>query len=116
MKITISEKGTGKTTNLIKRCFEENQKPNNLTYIVCASRQDVEYVAKMAKKLNINIPFPMSFRELLRHSGRGYIRNILIDDFDLCLRQISPFNILEITARDRESETKHCDYHDVKPF
>lgn len=106
MKITVSKKGTGKTTNLIKRCFEENQKPNNLTYIVCASRQEVEYVAKMAKKLKIDIPFPMSFYELLRHSGRGYIRNILIDDFDVCLQQLSPFNILEVTARDRESELK----------
>lgn len=102
MKITIQEKGTGKTTSLIKRCYEENQKFNNLTYIVCASRKEVEYVAKMARNLNIDIPFPMSFDELLQHSGKGFIRNILIDDIDLCLRQLSPFNILEITATDRE--------------
>lgn len=100
MQFTVDKRGNFKTTNLIKRCNAENQKSNNLTYIVCPNRERVRAVADLAERLGIDIPFPITMDELL-HSHRwhgSYIKNVLIDDIDLWLRQQTPFNILEVTA------------------
>ena len=100
MQFTVDKRGNFKTTNLIKRCNAENQKENNLTYIVCPNRDRVLAVADFARRLGIDIPFPMTMAELLnyRSYGSSYIKNILIDDIDLWLRQQTRFNILEVTA------------------
>lgn len=101
MQFTVEKKGNFKTTNLIKRCNAENQKLNNLTYIICPDKQRVREVADLARSLGINIPFPLTMSELFEGwKWRGtHIKNVLIDDIDVWLRQQTPFNILEVTAR-----------------
>ncbi|EPZ0458935.1 hypothetical protein ACXI9T_004202 [Bacillus paranthracis] len=61
----------GKTTELIKKASA-----NNL-YIVCASKNRVMYVSDLAKKLDLDIPFPISVSELPLH---GYMKEVLVDD------------------------------------
>lgn len=100
IELTLGKRGSHKTTNLIKRCYRENKKENNLTYIVCLNRERVLSVMKLAQQLGVDIPFPMTMEELLSyHSyGRSYIKNVLIDDIDSWLQQQVRFNILEVTA------------------
>lgn len=61
----------GKTTELIKKASA-----NNL-YIVCASKNRVMYVSDLARKLGLDIPFPISVSELPLH---GYMKEVLVDD------------------------------------
>lgn len=100
MKFTVDKRGNFKTTNLIKRCNIENQKANNLTYIVCPNKVRVRAVSDLAVRLGISIPFPITMDELLesRKWNGTYIKNVLIDDIDSWLKQQTPFNILEVTA------------------
>ncbi|MHA4074557.1 hypothetical protein [Bacillus cereus] len=63
----------GKTTELIKKASV-----NNL-YIVCASKGRVRYVSDLAKKLGLDIPYPISISELPLH---GYMKEVLVDDVE----------------------------------
>lgn len=89
MKIICRKRAKGKTTELIKLCFEMNQKPNNLTYILCPTRNDAYYIQDMARKMELNIPFPISIFEYMEsHWGGTFIKNFLVDDIDRCLFEI----------------------------
>jgi hypothetical protein len=64
----------GKTTELIKLASVKR------LYIVCASRQRVLYVDKLARELGLDIPFPISVDELPLRSG--FIKEVLVDDME----------------------------------
>ena len=80
MKIILRGRRQGKTTEIIKMCHEENG------YIACRNMEEVKRVADYAKKLGIDINFPITFREL-REGLRGAYpgRRIFIDEVEAFL-------------------------------
>lgn len=84
-------RGAGKTTKLIQMSHD------TWTYILVANPKRQGVVAKMARDLKIDIPYPVTVDDYLRCKFQGsYIRKILIDDADDILKAFFP-NI-EITA------------------
>jgi hypothetical protein len=75
MEIISRPRQQGKTTDLIKYAAE------NFNYIVCNSIKEVERVARLAKELKLDIPYPVTYDEVLcgRYYGRG-IKGFAIDN------------------------------------
>ncbi|MCM1224198.1 MAG: hypothetical protein NC548_58075 [Lachnospiraceae bacterium] len=84
MEIIYRKPKTGKTTELIKRCAEKGG------YIVCQDMKRAKIIFKMAKEMNSNIPFPLTFHELLtgEYYGKG-VRRIYIDNVEVLIQQIA---------------------------
>lgn len=59
MKVIYNGRGAGKTTELIKICAKQGG------YIVCHSFNEAHRIFKQAKKLNLNIPLPISYQEFV---------------------------------------------------
>lgn len=73
-------------------------------YVVCW-KKDATRLHQKAKKLGLDIPFPLSYRELLdkKYYGSG-IEGIIVLDADMLLREICPtLNIAGISIRDKEA-------------
>lgn len=74
MKILAMKRRHGKTTELIRKSNKEWK------YIICRDRERLKQIVSMADKMNLNIPFPITAKELpLR--GR-YIDKVLVDDIN----------------------------------
>ena len=73
MKIIRADKGKGKTTELVKISNREWK------YIVCRDTQRVDVIVETANKLGLDIPFPITIKEL-PISRRSFIESVLIDD------------------------------------
>lgn len=83
MNWIIKERGTGKTTELIKKSSETGY------YIIVTSRNDAMNVFNLARSMNIHIPFPITVEGYLMHKMQGsYVENVLIDDVDNILKAI----------------------------
>ena len=84
MNWIIKERGTGKTTELIKKSSETGY------YIIVATRQNARNVFELARSMKIDIPFPITIDEYFRGDKmRGsYVKNVLIDDVDEILKTI----------------------------
>lgn len=84
MEIIYREPRTGKTTELIKKCAEKGG------YIVCLDKNRANMIAEMARNMNVKIPFPLTFHELLK---RGYyakgVRRVYIDNADELIQRIA---------------------------
>lgn len=85
MKLFLSGRHTGKTTELIKLAAER------FCYIVCRSRTEADRIAGIAKKLNLDIPYPITYGDFIRvdyyHKG---VRGFVIDDVDALLSAMCP--------------------------
>lgn len=82
MKICALKRMTGKTTALVKLSAK------NQSIIVVATRQQIDYVMGLAKGLNVNIPKPILFSEMIRRQQNLYTRNTekyLIDELQMIL-------------------------------
>lgn len=91
MKVIMLERGKGKTTELVKISAETQ------TYILTATKQNVEHICQIADDLGLNIPYPITVNEYLNGKLRGsFIKNILIDNADCVLQSI--FNTVQIDA------------------
>lgn len=75
MKIIRADRGQGKTTELIKKSNREWK------YIVCSDRKRVNNIVDMAEKMELEIPFPLTVRELPVSHGT-FIQSVLIDDIE----------------------------------
>ncbi|MBY6932275.1 replicase [Clostridium botulinum] len=80
MKIIRANRGTGKTTELVKRSNKEWK------YIICKDRQRVEVIVKTSNKLGLDIPFPITVSELPLRSS--FIKSVLIDDIEDVLQYV----------------------------
>lgn len=89
----------GKTTELIKRCAE------NGGYIVSATQERAKLVFQMAKSMGHNIPFPLTFDELIHdmYYAKG-VRKIYIDDAMELIQKIARGLEVEAIAIDDLSE------------
>ena len=69
--IVMTGRRNGKTTDLIYVSAETGM------YILCATREQVQHIAKMAKDLGKDIPYPICIEELPLKSR--YIDKVLVD-------------------------------------
>ena len=81
MKIIRADRGQGKTTKLVKMSNKEWK------YIVCKDTQRVDVIVDLANKLGLDIPYPITIRELSISQG-SYIKSVLIDDIEDVLQYI----------------------------
>lgn len=81
MKILRADRGQGKTTKLVKISNKEWK------YIVCLNTRRADTIVKIAKKLGLDIPYPITIDELPIRQG-SYIKNVLIDDIEDVLQYI----------------------------
>lgn len=70
----------GKTTKLIKKANKER------LYILCADTKRSQFITKMARDMELDIPFPITVRELPLRSP--FINKVLVDDIEDVLTQI----------------------------
>lgn len=81
MKIISADRGQGKTTKLVEMSSKEWK------YIVCKDRQRVDVIIETAERLGLEIPYPITIRELpIRQYS--YIKSVLIDDIEDVLQYI----------------------------
>lgn len=90
MKIYRRDRQRGKTTKLI------HESHDTWTYIICANRQRAEHISKLAMKLNIDIPYPITVNELPIKSP--FIEKVLIDDVEDVLFSIIGKQIITCTT------------------
>jgi len=109
MDIIYKKKGSGKTTKLIKECSKMNKRDRGCyTYILVANRDMARNVSDIADKLGLrgSVPFPVTVQEMIDIRGKfTYIKHLLVDDLDMCLRQVIS-NRFDIPLATLRKETK----------
>lgn len=86
MKIYSAERGAGKTTALV----EESAKTGAI--IVVASYSMVNYIIGLAKRLNLDIPDPITvtnYLKVLVYGGLNREQKYLVDDLQMMLSQMN---------------------------
>lgn len=68
----------GKTTELIKKSNKD------WLYIVCATHDQAEGIANVAKSMKLDIPYPITFSELPITQG-SQIKGVLVEEFEKLL-------------------------------
>ena len=79
MKIIRTDRGRGKTTELIKQSAKDG------SYILCMNKGNARHIYDMAKKMNFNIPYPITVADL---PLRGFKGSVLIDEVDYILPRL----------------------------
>lgn len=88
MTTIAGPRGSGKTTELIKLCAEKNAKGSPAAILV-VDKKRAEYVADLARVMEISIPHPVTLDEMKDGAFRGsFIERILVDDADNLMRRI----------------------------
>lgn len=84
MKVIIGPRATGKTTKLIEIAAE------GFYYIVCRTKEHSGLIFQEAKRMELDIPFPITFDEFRngRFHGKG-IRGFVIDDAEVLLQYLA---------------------------
>ena len=88
-EIIIGERGSGKTTELIKRSAETG------SYILTATKNMAKCIYLSALDMGHHIPYPITIKEYLS-GGVDKRAPILIDELDLVLGSI--FNLEKVEA------------------
>ena len=84
MKTYVRPRAGGKTHELIKLAAEER------LVIVCPTVEMVRVVTERAREMSLDIPQPVSFRQLTSGHCRGRkIKGFAFDDAELCLQQLA---------------------------
>lgn len=95
MKKIIKARQSGKTTELIKISAKSGD------YIVCSSPKECQRIQLVAQGMNLNIPFPITYEDLIEKQYYGKnISGFLIDNIEMFLNYISlgvPVNALTMT-------------------
>lgn len=83
----------GKTTELIRRSAESGG------YIVCTDQQRAGQIARQAKDLGLDIPFPLTAAEWLKRAWYPPgVRGMLFDDLDRIIQALTgPVPVLAAT-------------------
>jgi hypothetical protein len=84
VKVYVRPRQGGKTHELIELAARER------LVIVCASVKMVRLTEERAKRMGLDIPRPLSFRQLTSGAARGrQIRGFAFDDAELCLQHLA---------------------------
>ena len=99
MNAIIGNRGSGKTTALIKLSSKYQ------LYILVLNRVRQKQLSQQAHDLGYKIPYPITLDDYLRDKLRGsYIREILIDDVDDILKYIfSTVEIITVSLKNPDS-------------
>ena len=89
MKIIRTERGEGKTTELIK------QSARDWSYILCMNKGNADYIYDMAREMGFDIPFPITPSDL---PLRGFKGSVLIDEIDYILPILTGTQVDTITT------------------
>jgi hypothetical protein len=84
MRVLVGEVRSGKTTELVKMAASQ------WLYIVCPTKQRIDNIMDIARRIGADIPFPITFREYAerRYHPRG-IKGFVFDDLDHCVATLS---------------------------
>ncbi len=98
MKIIIKARRMGKTTDAIKIASE------NFSYLVCLNQKEVYRVSQEARKMGLDIPFPITIDEFIngKFCGKG-IRGFVIDNAEYILTYLArtvPINAITMNTGD----------------
>lgn len=98
MKSFIGERGSGKTTALVKESHKTGK------YILVANRAQLDIVYETAKRLELSMPFPITLYELTngKVSNRLRRQGILIDEAPALLERVLDAKIHMYTATKEE--------------
>ena len=98
-EIIVRSRQGGKTTELIRRAAESGG------YIVCSDQRRARQIADHARKMGLDIPFPLTAGEWQR---RDYyqpgVRGLLFDDLDRIIQGMSSVPVLAATWTADDSE------------
>jgi len=105
MKVVHLPRRAGKTTQAIMQAAETG------AYIVTVNRDEARRIAEQAKKLELNIKFPITFEELLRDKLRGsFFKSVIIDNVDMFLQRHVCQNVkLEMITLDKYEDESEED-------
>lgn len=90
MQILNMNRGSGKTTELIKVSSITNAP------IICRTRKTAKFIKEKAKEMDLEIPNPMTI-DMYKNEKCRY-EKVLIDDIDLVLRMYLNAEILYATT------------------
>ena len=77
MKIVQKARGQGKTKKIIEEAA------NDFAYIVCIDKKEARRVAQKASKMGLDIPFPLTFDEVIHSRLGGGVKKLIVDNIDL---------------------------------
>lgn len=87
MEVVYKPRGSGKTTQLIKMAAE------SFGTMVVYGHQQASYVADLAKRMGLDIPYPITYREFLGQEYRASgIICLLVDDLESLVEYIASLN------------------------
>ena len=89
MKIIRTERGKGKTTELIK------QSARDWSYILCMNKVNAHHIFDMAREMGLDIPFPITPSDL---PLRGFKGSVLVDEIDYILPTLIGTQVDAITT------------------
>lgn len=95
MRIIISARQAGKTTEIIRQASKD------WLCIVCPNRVQVGLVADMAARRGMDIPFPITWYDFISKNYYGKnINGFAIDNLDMCISQESsvPIKVVSMTG------------------
>ena len=104
MRIIYRGRQTGRTNELIQLAAEAITN-GELVYIVCATRDRAQMIARKAEELNLQIQYPPDYDEFLskqwfsRHIDRFYI-----DDVEHLIQYLGNGKVAAITLEKQEDE------------
>lgn len=98
MEVIVGKRGSGKTVEVIRKAAEKG------LYIVCPTANDAERIAKQARKIGIQIKFPMTMGEFYdkQYRGKG-IKGFIFDDIDRCLSCLTSVPVFGFSCRSVKS-------------
>jgi hypothetical protein len=83
MLVIARPRGSGKTTELIKMSAK------NWIYIVVKDHRTAYRTMEMAKRMELEIPFPLTFEEYINGQFSITISKVLIDDAEFLLQEVA---------------------------
>ena len=99
MKIIVGDRQSGKTSALIR--LADTSLPG-VRYLVCHNKNGVYHAVEKAKRMGIDIRFPMTYRELPLQKGQR-ITHLLIDNLQFFLQSVCKGDVYAV-ACDIEGE------------
>lgn len=108
-KFIIKPRGTGKSTDLLKISHDTGK------CLLVANRIIAENHMENARRLNLQIPYPITVHEFLNHGVSRTVKEegLLIDDVDMVLRHLLNSNIYAVTGSNITYPERSNDYEKI---
>lgn len=95
MHVVVKPRQASKTHDLLLMAQE------TFSYIVCPSQSDVNRLWRRAVEMELNIPQPITWHELVNGRYRSLgIKGFIIDDLDRCIQSMTMVPIKAVSLND----------------